>query len=517
MNKLRRKIRIFAIHTRMFVIILQFVCNLVIPDHDAGAFKWNIDPKWEPTVADRIIGFFLDGLVRWDSQHFLHIANHGYTFESSLAFFPLFPLVVRSLASFLFWIQQDYMIVSLVSCIKVSATFINFACFVLAAEVLYELSRKVLKDEYIAYKAGLLFTVNPASIFFTASYSESLNALFTFLALNQMTKGFSAKTSIALAFASATRANSILNAGFVVFNSLKIVATESVLYVRLKKLAKPGVEVSVSTTIANILGDALIPGILNLISCLSPFVLYQWFCFTHFCRVTQNSPDVPSFVVDYGRNNLMKVVGDDPSSWCKEEPPVSYWFVQTNYWSNGFLQYWEIKQLPNFLLATPAIGLVLWHSYHFVLVHKDFCKRLGLIDNNLLGLPRKPVLAVRQHKVLPRECFVYVVHATALAIFGLFFINVQVVTRLLASSSPILPWLAALMTTRQDKQLVPIDEDNTEETLYKVECRGNMDSNTDTILFQEQLDGDSAQWVMMYFLGYTMIGTVLFSNHLPWT
>ena len=28
-------------------------------------------------------------------QHFLHVANNGYTFEKNLAFFPLYPLAVQ--------------------------------------------------------------------------------------------------------------------------------------------------------------------------------------------------------------------------------------------------------------------------------------------------------------------------------------------------------------------------------------------------------------------------------------
>ena len=114
------------------------------------------------------------------------------------------------------------------------------------------------------------------------------------------------QTSLALALATATRANSILNAGFVVYNSLKIVATESVLYVRLKKLAKPGVKVEISSIIANILGDALIPGILNLISCVGPFILFQWFCFTNFCRVTKKTPGRTCFALRIFVKNLVK-------------------------------------------------------------------------------------------------------------------------------------------------------------------------------------------------------------------
>jgi hypothetical protein len=32
--------------------------------------------------------------------------------------------------------------------------------------------------------------------------------------------------------------------------------------------------------------------------------------------------------VDYGRANLLKVVGDEPSTWCHNEPPISYTYIQ---------------------------------------------------------------------------------------------------------------------------------------------------------------------------------------------
>merc|ERR1712059_44062 len=120
-------------------------------------------------------------------------------------------------------------------------------------------------------------------------------------------------------------------------------------------------------------------------------------------------------------------------------------------------------------------------------------------------------------RVLPRECLVYVVHATFLALFSLFFMHVQVATRLLMASSPMIPWLAAIFTTRTDKAAIPLCEDNNPEVLQRIECRSNLDSNTDTILFQEKLETDQARWVMMWFLGYTLVGTILFCNHMPWT
>ena len=112
-------------------------------------------------------------------------------------------------------------------------------------------------------------------------------------------------TCITIAMASATRANSILNCGHVVYNSLKIVATEMILYVRMKK-AKAKAELS--TTIANILGDAIIPGLFNLVGCVGSFIVFQYFCFTNFCRVKRREKsDVADFVIDYGRRELLKV------------------------------------------------------------------------------------------------------------------------------------------------------------------------------------------------------------------
>lgn len=81
-------------------------------------------------------------IFRWDGQYFLHIADNGYTYENTLAFFPVYPSCVRLLAEGIHWAQKDYSLIHFISALKVSAIMMNVAAFVAAAVVLYDLSRK---------------------------------------------------------------------------------------------------------------------------------------------------------------------------------------------------------------------------------------------------------------------------------------------------------------------------------------------------------------------------------------
>ena len=99
-----------------------------------------------------------------------------------------------------------------------------------------------------------------------------------------------------------------------------------------------------------------------------------------------------------GKCFIMKVAGDTPSPWCHNEPPLAYSYIQKViliclslfsftlhwsqvHWDNGFLAYWDTKQLPNFLLAVPCVLMVLHHSWEFVQVGKVTLRFLQLIAN----------------------------------------------------------------------------------------------------------------------------------------
>ena len=120
----------------------------------------------------------------------------------------------------------------------------------------------------------------------------------------------------------------------------------------------------------------------------------------------------------------------------------------------------------------------------------------------------------------------------------------QVTTRLIFSSSPVPCWVAAILTTPAEDDLVPVKPevatssssstgDNKPEvdakegakerakearkTWFRVERARNLGTRHSTILLQEKSTNDYGNWAKVYFLGYTLIGTVLFSTGYPWT
>jgi len=91
--------------------------------------------------------------------------------------------------------------------------------------------------------------------------------------------------------------------------------------------------------------------------------------------------------------------------------PDVYTFVQREYWGVGFLHYYQRKQLPNFVLAAPAV---------------------------LLSLR-----AVRKFRTMHPEHALHLLVSVAVAVA---LMNVQVATRFLCSSSPAVYWFTARTT-----------------------------------------------------------------------
>ena len=107
---------------------------------------------------------FTDMWTRWDARHFLRIADGGYfaypDYPNEIAFFPLFPLLIRGLAAVGIDPSLAGMLISLIGSI-------------VAGAFLYRLAEEEL-GEGTGRRALVYLFLFPTAVFLIAPYSESL-------------------------------------------------------------------------------------------------------------------------------------------------------------------------------------------------------------------------------------------------------------------------------------------------------------------------------------------------------
>lgn len=72
-------------------------------------------------------------------------------------------------------------------------------------------------NETLAYISAIAFSLSPASMFISSFYAESLFALLTFTGMLCITRRQYIKASIVWGIASATRANAVMYAGYIIY------------------------------------------------------------------------------------------------------------------------------------------------------------------------------------------------------------------------------------------------------------------------------------------------------------
>jgi hypothetical protein len=111
----------------------------------------------------------------------------------------------------------------------------------------------------------------------------------------------------------------------------------------------------------------------------------------------------------------------------------------------GFLKYYQIKQIPNFLLATPIVILSGISLVGYYTLCRPHWKQL-LFPSTQTGSTTKV------WPLLP-----YYLHLAVMLTFGVFTMHVQVLTRFIAASTPVIYWFAA-------QQIVPLLFNDTGKT-----------------------------------------------------
>ncbi|KAL6770231.1 PIGV1 [Auxenochlorella protothecoides x Auxenochlorella symbiontica] len=253
-----------------------------------------------------------DDVSAWDSVFFVRVAKCGYETDMINAFFPLLPLVMRLGSAFLLPLHG---LMPLESLLTLAGLLVNIAAFSAAALALWRLSVQVLGDERWADAAVLFFCINPASVFYSAAYTESLFAAFTFWGMLLVyTNPWTAVAAFTLA--AMARSNGILGCWFL-------------MHALLSSTFRTG---RVSWT-----------GVLRCwIGCLTicaPYALMQVRGYLTYCGV--------------GRDAALQ-----PPPWCQSTLPSLYGYVQRQYWDVGFLRFYsKLDRWPKVLQSIPVAAL----------------------------------------------------------------------------------------------------------------------------------------------------------------
>lgn len=486
----RKEVLRFAVSCRILTLMLQALFNAIIPDHHADAFS---PPRLAPSgFVDQLVEGLLGGLSRWDAEHFLFIAEHGYLYEHNFAFFPGFPLALLAGTELLRPLQG---LLSLRSCLLISVALLNSLFSVLAAAVLHDLGCLVLRCPRQAFYAALLFCLSPANVFLAAGYSEALFAFLTFSAMGQLERGRGWASGLLFALATGVRSNGLVSVGFLLHSQCRGFLSSLVVLNPLKQLIK------LTTSLC-----------LSLLTVSLPFAVFQYYAYTQFCLLG-SAHSIPEPLVQLAVERGYRIAEGNEPPWCSWDLPLIYSYIQDVYWNVGFLRYFELRQVPNFLLATPVAILVVWAAWTYVTTHPWFCLTLGLRRSKNTKTPEKP-----HPGFLSPQVFVYLVHATVLLMFGGLCMHVQVLTRFLGSSTPLVYWFPAHLLHDQEPLLrspetvpwKPFSEDSSPRQKAPRNC-------IIKLLYNWKTCSPITRCILGYFLTYWVLGLLLHCNFLPWT
>ncbi|MHB8146459.1 MAG: mannosyltransferase family protein [Vulcanimicrobiaceae bacterium] len=150
-NQTIREVLLDFVATRVAIIVIAELAAVIIGQR-AG------------THVEESSHILLAVWGRWDAVHYLDIATHGYQ-GTDMAFFPLYPLLIKLLGS-------------LVGNHLIAGLLISNASFFFGLLFLY----KLLEHEYdrpVARRAIFYVSIFPSAIFFSAVYTESLFFMLT--------------------------------------------------------------------------------------------------------------------------------------------------------------------------------------------------------------------------------------------------------------------------------------------------------------------------------------------------
>jgi mannosyltransferase PIG-V len=148
---------------------------------------------------------FAQIFAAWDSGWYFDIASRGYYFDpngqSSVAFFPLYPMLMRAVAWPFGGSERA---------IWLAGIAVSYTAFALALVEVHRLAERLTGDRQSARRAVLYLAIFPFSFFFTRVYAESVFLLTSVLAVSRAYSGRWWQAGIWGALATLARPNGIL-------------------------------------------------------------------------------------------------------------------------------------------------------------------------------------------------------------------------------------------------------------------------------------------------------------------
>jgi GPI mannosyltransferase 2 len=359
-------------------------CDEIWKDRDTPIHTECANPETQraPAVTAAVYEFLLTPLTRWDAARFLDLAVYPsrrdlprprqcgahdcpqllVQAEQAHAFFPLLPLVLRAVATALRQCVPAFLLPpTYEGVVALAALLVNLLCFVGASLALYDMTLSLTTQQLltipdraerkleprlcqqVSLQVFLLFCINPASVFFTAAYSESLFACCNFgghalllLAMRQSpTKTSSYALSVAGTSASAsasmwmwmtasyTRSNGSINSAWLVLL---------------------GVGWACHGASMGHYGKAIVGLLACLVGGMVVALPVAWHDAAGYQRLCQSESLVTPL-------------------WCTRTGSHAksffslYGYVQRQHWNVGLFRYYTVKKIPNFILAAPILLL----------------------------------------------------------------------------------------------------------------------------------------------------------------
>lgn len=183
---------------RFFLFVVAFISIYLIPVFGSRF------PYVNSTLEITKLPNWIWGFGNFDGVHYLRIAQRLYVDSFTQAFFPLFPLLIRLVATFFpkdpaldvrYFVDPSYFY---------SGLFLSNVFFLTALPMLYKLFRLDFNRK-ISMLSLILLLLFPTSFYFISIYAESLFLLLSICAIYFLRKENFILASVFIALASATK------------------------------------------------------------------------------------------------------------------------------------------------------------------------------------------------------------------------------------------------------------------------------------------------------------------------